>query len=65
MGSNSEDYIFYSCLLDLLIKRLDDATHPNRPHQKKRNDSFRYGGTTLSNIIANDLTHVSVPAEDR
>jgi hypothetical protein len=26
--------------------------------------SFRYGGTTLSNIIANDLTHVSVPAEE-
>jgi hypothetical protein len=25
-------------------------------------ESFRYGGTTLSNIIANDLTHVSVPA---
>jgi hypothetical protein len=28
-------------------------------------ESFGYGGTTLSNIIANDLTHVSVPAEDR
>jgi hypothetical protein len=27
-------------------------------------DSFRYGGTTLSNIIANDLTHVSVTAEN-
>jgi hypothetical protein len=27
-------------------------------------ESFRYGGTTLSNIIANDLTHVSVPKED-
>jgi hypothetical protein len=25
--------------------------------------TFRYGGTMLSNIIANDLTHVSVPAE--
>jgi hypothetical protein len=25
--------------------------------------SFGYGGTTLSNIVANDLTHVSVPAE--
>jgi hypothetical protein len=25
--------------------------------------SFRYGGATLSNIIANDLMHVSVPAE--
>jgi hypothetical protein len=22
-------------------------------------ESFRYGGTTLSNIIANDLTHIS------
>jgi hypothetical protein len=28
-------------------------------------ESFRYDGTTLSNIIANDLTHVSVPAENR
>jgi hypothetical protein len=27
-------------------------------------ETFGYGGTTLSNIIANDLTHVSVPAED-
>jgi hypothetical protein len=30
----------------------------------KRNETFRYGGTTLSNIIANDLTHASVPTED-
>jgi hypothetical protein len=27
-------------------------------------EPFGYGGTMLSNIIANDLTHVSVPAED-
>jgi hypothetical protein len=27
-------------------------------------ESFRYSGTTLSNIVANDLTHVSVPVED-
>jgi hypothetical protein len=27
-------------------------------------ESFRYGGTTLSNIIANYLTHVSAPAVD-
>jgi hypothetical protein len=27
-------------------------------------ESFGYGGITLSNIVANDLTHVSVPAED-
>jgi hypothetical protein len=27
--------------------------------------SFRYGVTTLSNTVANDLTHVSVPTEDR
>jgi hypothetical protein len=25
--------------------------------------SFGYGGTTLSNNIANDLTHISVPVE--
>jgi hypothetical protein len=25
---------------------------------------FGYDGTTLSNIVANDLTHVSVPVED-
>jgi hypothetical protein len=27
-------------------------------------ESFGYGGTTLSNIIANNLMHVSVPAEN-
>jgi hypothetical protein len=27
-------------------------------------ETFRYGGTTLSNIIANDLMHASVPTED-
>jgi hypothetical protein len=27
-------------------------------------ESFRYGGTTLSNIIANDLTEVSVRVEE-
>jgi hypothetical protein len=27
-------------------------------------ESFGYGGTTLSNIVANDLTHVSVPTEE-
>jgi hypothetical protein len=38
MVSKGEDFIFYFCLLGLFIKGLDDATHPNRPHQKKRND---------------------------
>jgi hypothetical protein len=28
-------------------------------------ESFGYGGTMLSNNIANDLTRVSVPSEDR
>jgi hypothetical protein len=27
-------------------------------------ETFRYGGTMLSNIIANNLMHVSVPGED-
>jgi hypothetical protein len=27
-------------------------------------ETFRYGGTMLSNIITNDLTQVIVPAED-
>jgi hypothetical protein len=27
-------------------------------------ETFRYGGTALSNIIANDLMLVSVPVED-
>jgi hypothetical protein len=27
-------------------------------------ETFGYGGTMLSNIIANDLTHVSVPVEE-
>jgi hypothetical protein len=26
--------------------------------------TFEYGGTTLSNIVTNDLTHLSVPVED-
>jgi hypothetical protein len=38
MVSNAEDFIFYFFLLGLLIKWLDDATHPNHPHQKKGND---------------------------
>jgi hypothetical protein len=25
---------------------------------------FGYGGTTLSHIVANDLTHVSIPVEE-
>jgi hypothetical protein len=29
---------FKVALLSLLIRWLDDAAHPNRPHQKKRND---------------------------
>jgi hypothetical protein len=28
-------------------------------------ESFGYDDTTLSNIIVHDLTHVSVPAEER
>jgi hypothetical protein len=27
-------------------------------------ESFGYGGTMLSNIVANNLTHISVPAKD-
>jgi hypothetical protein len=27
-------------------------------------EMFGHGGTTLSNIITNDLTHVSVPVAD-
>jgi hypothetical protein len=27
-------------------------------------EMFGYGGTTLSNIVANNLSHVSVPTED-
>jgi hypothetical protein len=27
-------------------------------------ESFGYGGTMLSNIVANDLTHVRVPAKN-
>jgi hypothetical protein len=26
-------------------------------------ETFRYGGITLSNIVANNLTYVSVPAK--
>jgi hypothetical protein len=28
-------------------------------------ESIGYGGTTLSNVISNDLMHVSVPAKNR
>jgi hypothetical protein len=28
-------------------------------------ESFGYGGIMLLNIVANDLTHISVPVEDR
>jgi hypothetical protein len=27
-------------------------------------ETFGYGGTTLSNIVTNNLTYVSVPAEE-
>jgi hypothetical protein len=27
-------------------------------------ETFEYGGTMLSNIVANDLKYVSVPAKD-
>jgi hypothetical protein len=27
-------------------------------------ESFEYSGITLSHFVTNDLTHVSVPAED-
>jgi hypothetical protein len=27
-------------------------------------ESFGFGGTTLSNIVANNLTQVSIPVED-
>jgi hypothetical protein len=68
MGSNSEDYIFYSCLLGLLIKWLDDATCPYRPHkiEKKRSTIVDHSDTVpqLSNIVAIDLIEISVPAED-
>jgi hypothetical protein len=47
---------------------LNDATRHNRPHQKKEMirycESFGYDDTMLSNIIANDLMHISVPVEN-
>jgi hypothetical protein len=42
-------------VLILLTKRMEIIHHC---------ESFRYDGTTLSNIIAHDLTHVSVPIEN-
>jgi hypothetical protein len=68
MVSNGEDYIFYSWLLGLSLKCVDDATRPNCPQQKKRNDLLlrivRVRWHNALNIIANELTHVSVPTED-
>jgi predicted double-glycine peptidase len=42
-------------VLIVLIKRIEMIRYY---------ESFGYGGTTLSNIITNDLTHVSVSAEN-
>jgi hypothetical protein len=68
MVSNGEDFIFYSCLLGLLIKLHDDATRPNCRHQTKINDTLlqivRVLWHNALKIVANELTHVSVPAED-
>jgi hypothetical protein len=67
-GSNNEDYIFYSCLLSLLIRWLDDATHLNRPHQEKEiihyYESFGYGGKCAIDKRFYRSNRDSVPAEE-
>jgi hypothetical protein len=50
-------------LIDLMMQ-LILIILTNRKEMIRYSKSFRYGGTTLSNIITNDLTYVSVPAED-
>jgi hypothetical protein len=66
-GSDSEDYIFYSCLSSLLIRQLDDATRLNCPHQEKETihycESFRYGGKCALDEHFYRSNGVSVPAE--
>jgi hypothetical protein len=42
-----------------------ELTILNKPKEMIRYcKSFSYGGVTLSNIVANNLTHVSVPIEN-
>jgi hypothetical protein len=38
--------------------------HTKRKDTIRYCESFGYGGTTLSNIMANDLTHVGVSVEN-
>jgi hypothetical protein len=68
MGLDNKDYIFYYCLLGLLISdlmmQLVLIILTKRKVTIHYCELFGYGGTMLWNIIANDLTHVSVPVED-
>jgi hypothetical protein len=69
MGSDSEDYIFTLAyyiywLSDLMMKMVLTVLTKTK-EMICYCESFGYGGTTFSNIVANDLMHVSVPAEDR
>jgi hypothetical protein len=61
-------FIFYSYLLGLFIKWIDDATRPSRPNKKKRNDPLLriiwVRWHNAPSIVANELTHVSVPTKD-
>jgi hypothetical protein len=69
-GSDSGEIMTFKLDYEVhLIRCLDDAIHSNRPHQNKmRRSAIANRSDTmaqmLSNIISNDLTHVSVPAED-
>jgi hypothetical protein len=44
------------------MMQLDLIVLTKRKEMIRYCESFRYGGTMLSNIVANDLTHISVPA---
>jgi hypothetical protein len=69
MGSDSETYFFLSLLCyvfrlgDLMIQ-LVLIILTKRKEMICYCESFGYGGTTLSNIVTNDLTHVGVPTEN-
>jgi hypothetical protein len=59
-----KDAILLSGLGSLMICT-HELTILNKPKEMIRYcKSFSYGGVTLSNIVANNLTHVSVPIEN-
>jgi hypothetical protein len=67
--NNSYGHLNTGNVRSLLIRWLDDATHPNLPHQNKKKRSaianyLNMVAQTLSQNVSNGSTHVNVPTED-